>query len=157
MNSQFLTISLPLYKNLNRKSVGSAQVSQDSQVIGQAADTPGSSQRFLVSLVATQLQYLETYGFGLPTVGIFSLRVVSTQLMVGVADGAGVVGAGVAFVGVPVGAIGAAEGLGDGLMEEVGLLVGSSLGALLGSKLGGAKGAVVGASLGALLGSKLGA
>lgn len=144
MNSQFLTISLPLYVNLNRNSSGSAHVPHVPQVIGQAAETPGRAQRFLVSLVPTQLQYLDTYGFGLPTVGIFSLRVESTQSIVGVADGRGVVGAGVAAVGVVVGVIGAAEGLGDGLIDAVGLLVGSSLGALLGSKLGGANGVLVG-------------
>lgn len=144
MKSQFLTISLPLYKNLNRNSVGSAHVPQVAQVTGQAAETPGRAQRFFTSFCPTQLQYLDTYGFGLPTVGIFSLRSESAQLMLGVADGAGVVGAGVAAVGVIVGAIGAAEGLGDGLIELVGLLVGSSLGALLGSILGGANGTVVG-------------
>jgi len=156
MKSQFLTISFPLYVNLNRSSVGSAHVPQDPQVTGQAADTPGRSQRFLVSLVPTQLQYLDTYGFGLPTVGIFSLKAVSEQLIDGVADGE-VVGVAVGeVVGVVVGVIGAADGLGDGLIEAVGLLVGSSLGALLGSILGAANGTLVGMSLGALLGSKLG-
>jgi len=105
-------------------------------VIGQEAETPGSLQRFLVSLVATQVQYLETYGFGLPTVGIFSLRAESLHVKDGEPVGALVVGAGVAAVGVAVGAIGAAEGLGDGLIDLVGLFVGSSLGALLGSILG---------------------
>ena len=113
-------------------------------MIGQEAETPGSAQRFLVSLIPTQVQYLETYGFGLPTVGIFSLRRESLHVSVGEPVGAGVVGAGVAAVGVPVGATGAAEGLGDGLIDSVGMFVGSSLGALLGSKLGGANGIVVG-------------
>jgi len=109
-----------------------------------------------VSFCPTHVQYLDTYGFGLPTVGIFSLREVSTHSLVGVPVGTGVTGAGVAIVGDPDGAIGAPEGLGDGLMDPVGKLVGTSLGALLGSKLGGAKGTVEGTSLGALLGSKLG-
>lgn len=108
----------------------------DPQVTGQAADTPGRAQRLVVSFCPTQLQYLDTYGFGLPTVGIFNLKAESAHEMVGVAVGVAVVGAGVAAVGVMVGAIGAADGLGDGLIEAVGLLVGLSLGALLGSILG---------------------
>jgi len=96
-------------------------VVQVPQVIGQAADTPVRAQRLVVSLVATQLQYLEMV---FPSFTIFSLSGVSTHGKVAAAVGAGVgapVGAG---VGVPVGAIGAAEGLGDGLMDSVGLPVG---------------------------------
>jgi len=156
MKSQFLTIVLPLYVNLKRSSSGSAQVPQVPQVIGQAAETPGNAQRFVLSFCPTHVQYLDTYGFTLPTVGIFSLREESEHATVGELLGVAVVGASVSIVGDPDGAIGAAEGLGDGLMDLVGVLVGSSLGALLGSKLGGAKGTVEGASLGALLGSKLG-
>jgi len=142
--------------NLKRSSSGSAQIEQDPQVIGQAAETPGNPQRLFVSFCPTQVQYLDTYGFTLPTVGIFSLRVESSHATDGALLGVAEVGAGVSIVGDPDGAIGAAEGLGDGLMDSVGVLVGSSLGALLGSKLGGAKGTVEGTSLGALLGSKLG-
>jgi hypothetical protein len=100
-------------------------VAQLPHVTGHAADTPSRAQRLFVSLKATHEQYL---AIALPFLKLFHLKTVSAQPAGAgaevVAIGA-LVGAEVVTVGVP---IGAADGLGDGLMEEVGLFVGLSLG-----------------------------
>jgi hypothetical protein len=150
--SQFLEMKPPLYSNLNLSSLsGSAQAAeQASHEIGQAPETPGKRQRFLVSFRATHEQYLEMV---LPSLVIFNLNAVSAQVTVGLR----VVGVPVGgIVGVPVGAKGAAEGAGEGLIELVGASVGVSLGTTLGERLGPPLGFPVGVSLGTVLGLKLG-
>ena len=57
--------------------IASSQLLQVPQATGQAAATPGSLQRLIVSLVATQTQPLDIF---LPSFRILSLRGESTQL-----------------------------------------------------------------------------
>mmetsp|Transcript_12522 Transcript_12522/g.18962 ORF Transcript_12522/g.18962 Transcript_12522/m.18962 type:complete len:160 (+) Transcript_12522:283-762(+) len=156
----------PFFSNLNlRSSTGSTQLAHVPQVTGQAAATPGRAQRILVDLLAAHSQDLVILS---PSLVILSLKAESTQAVIGVAVGAGVVATGAGVTGIKVGVLeavavgagvgafvgaldgdvvgptGAADGLGDGLMDLVGRFVGSSLGALLGSKLGSANGIVLG-------------
>ena len=59
---QLLTISEPLYVNLNLNvESGSSQVAQVPQVTGHAADTPVRAQRFCVSFLATHSQDLAIF------------------------------------------------------------------------------------------------
>jgi hypothetical protein len=112
-----------LYVNLNLKSSsGSAQVTQVPQVTGHAADTPVNAQRLVVSFSATQVQYLEML---LPSFLIFNRNAESTHATVG---GGVVNGAVVGWLGAAVGPIGAADGVGEGLIDAVGTEVGASLG-----------------------------
>jgi len=151
--SQDLTISFPLKGNLNLSALSeSAQVEHVPQVTGHASETPVRPQRLVVSLFATQVQYLEMVSDE-PITGIFSLSPESTHFIVGDAVGEAVTGV---PVGLDVGCVGVADGLGEGLIDVVGEEVGLSLGTSLGSKLGMSLGDADGASEGVSLGSKLG-
>ena len=78
---QLLTISEPLYVNLNLNvESGSSQVAQVPQVTGHAADTPAKAQRFLVSFLPTHTQDLAIF---LAPLVIFNLKPESTHLIVG--------------------------------------------------------------------------
>jgi len=147
--SQLFTISSSFqFLNLNLNSLtGSSHTLHAPQMTGHAADTPASLQRFFVSLFATHEQYLEENPFFASILGIFNLKGESTHAGAGAA---------VIVIGLDVGPLGAAEGLGEGLTDVVGFDVGSSEGVSLGSKLGMLLGAELGVSLGVSLGSKLG-
>ena len=143
-HSQSLVIIFPSFKNVNLRpklpGSGSAQIAQVPQVTGHAAATPTNWQRFTVSLSATQEQFCE---IRTPFSKMFSSKELSTQgTAVGAIDGAAEIvneadGVGEGLIdkvglfdgfSVGSGSIGDADGDGEGLIDIVGLFVGSSLG-----------------------------
>jgi hypothetical protein len=132
----------------------STQVAHDSQVLAHVSLTPSRVQRELLFTTQGSQLRLTTSPSKLVS---FIRRVESSHETLGAALVTVTLGIVLdATVGCVVGLLGASEGDGEGLIDQVGLPVGSILGILLGSSLGSLLGSSLGCSLGILLGSSLG-